>query len=195
MFQFQEVVNAVRDLTSTEVNVDKSHCQLLEIRAKQLGYQSYHHLRESLKHLPTDQFGKISLKLMRQICADRIPSRDVPYFEFQVLPKKKIGFYSHWIGWDKHGDEVRIPRPLEGSSTAAGLRDLSKTPIYVVESPKEVLAWRHIWGATALIPSELAEEFFAFTFNKRFLVEKDPPMDLVRAKAGQYMNNFADAEN
>lgn len=179
MFNFKEVVKAIKKQRD-DADASASHCQLVETRAKALGFQSYHHLRETLKRLPSDEFGNISLKILRKLCSERIPTLDCPYFEFHALPKNKTGFYSHWIGWNKKGEEVRVPRPLEGPETARGLRDLSRTPIYVVETSNEVLAWRYNWHATALIPEHLAREFFGSTFNRSHLVEANPPIDLIR---------------
>jgi hypothetical protein len=194
MFQFQEVVDSLKGLASNDPTPGVSHCKLLETYAKTLGYQSYYHFVESLKHLPNEQFANVSLKLMRQICLKRIPSQDCAYFEFQAFSSGKIGFYSAWAGWDKRGDEVRVPRELAGPETAIGLRELATYPIYVVQSSNELLAWRYNWRSTALIPENLAKEFFAFAFNKRRLVENNPPMDLVRAKASRYENNIAYAD-
>lgn len=194
MFQFQEVVDALKDLAANDPAPEQSHCQLLEKYAKAVGFQSYHHFVQSLKHLPNEQFANVSLKLMHQICMTRLPSVDGPYFEFQAYSSNKVGFYSSWAGWDRHGDEVRVPRELHGPETAIGLRKLAPYPIYVVESSRELLAWRYSWRSTALLPEKLAREFFAFAFNRHCLVEKNPPMDLVKAKADIYANNVANAD-
>lgn len=115
MFQFQEVVDALKDLAANDPAPQQSHCQLLEKYAKEVGYQNYHHFVQSLKHLPNEQFANVSLKLMRQICMKS-------------------------------------------------------------------------WRSTALVPEKLAIEFFAFAFNRRYLVEKNPPMDLVKAKVDIHHN-------
>ena len=194
MFQFQEVVDAFKDLAADDPSPEKTHCQLLEKYARELGFQSYYHFIHSLKNLPNEQFGSVSLKLMREICVKKSPSLDEAYFEFQAFSNQKISFYSSWAGWDKYGDEVRVPRALLGVETATGLRELAPYPVYVVESIRELLAWRYHWRSTALIPEKLAKEFFAFAFKRSLLVEKNPPMDLVEAKSNRYENNIADAD-
>jgi hypothetical protein len=55
MFQVSEIIHAVKNLASTDPEHDRSHCQALEFHAKQLGFQSFHHLKESLKRLPSDR--------------------------------------------------------------------------------------------------------------------------------------------
>jgi hypothetical protein len=191
MFQVSEIIHAVKNLASTDPEHDRSHCQALEFHAKQLGFQSFHHLKESLKRLPSDRFDKVSLKLMRQISLRRLPSLNCAYFEFMAADGN-FGFYSYWIGWDKRGEEVRVPRPLTGAETAAGLRKIAASPIYVVESDKELLAWRYNWLSTALIPEQLARRFFPFAFNKDFMVEKNPPLAKIRARVNRdYSNNIA----
>ena len=191
MFALQEVIDAVKDLASADLKSDLSHCQLLNARVRELGYQSFHHFRETLRHIPPDRFGNVSLQLMRQVCAARIPTLDCAYYEFQVLPRHGVGFYSHWIGWDKHGDEVRVPRPLIGTPTASGLRRIADYPIYVVESEKELLVWKDIWRSTALVPENIAKSSFPLAFKKEHLVEKNPPLERIRAQVNQYGNNIA----
>jgi hypothetical protein len=128
---------------------------------------------------------------MRQISLRRIPSLDCTYFEFMATGRH-FGFCSYWIGWDKRGEEVRVPRPLIGAETAPSLRKMATHPIYVVESDKELLAWRYNWLSTALIPEQLAKRFFPFAFNKDFMVEKNPPLARIRARAKRdYSNNIA----
>ena len=191
MFQVTELIDAVKNLASTDSEHDRSHCQALEFHAKQLGFQSFHRLKQSLKRLPSDRFDKVSLKLMHQISVRRIPSHNCAYFEFMAADGN-FGFYSHWIGWDRRGEEVRVPRPLTGAEAAAGLRKIAASPIYVVESDKELLAWRYNWLSTALIPEQLARKFFPFSFNKQFMVEKNPPLAKVRARMNRdYSNNIA----
>lgn len=191
MFQYKEVLGAFKDMVGGSADAAESHCKMLEIRARELGFQGYHHLRTTLAGTPTDKFGEVSLRLMRSICERRIPTLNCAYFEFHVLPGRRTGFYSHWIGWDKNGDEVRVPRPLHGKSTAHGLRRATPQPIYVLESAKEILAWKYNWGSTGLIPEAIAQESFPLSFNKKWLVAANPPIDKVRENANQYMNNLA----
>jgi hypothetical protein len=192
MFQSQEIFDAVKSLAANDPINGFSHCQILEIKVRQLGFQSFHHMRETLKHLSPSVFSTVSISLMRKICEKRLPTLDCAYFEFMMLPKQGVGFYSKWAGWDRHGDEVRVPRPLDGVPTAQGLRKLADYPIYVLESSKEITAWRYNWKATALIPDSLARETFPLSFSKYLMVDKNPPMDLVRKKSRQtYENNIA----
>jgi hypothetical protein len=193
MFQVSEVIDAVKNLASGDAEEDRSHCEALDLYAKQLGYQGFHHLRESISPFPAGGFDRYSIKLMRQICLRRTPSVDCAYFEFIAYDARQFGFYSYWIGWDKHGEEVRVPRPLDGAQTASNLRNSADFPVYVIESEKELLAWRHSWLSIALIPEQLARPSFPFAFNKDFLVEADPPVRKVRARVYRdYSNNIAD---
>lgn len=189
-FQFKEVIDAVKSLVTADSESVLTHCQDLDAKAKSLGYESYHHMRETLKRAPPDQFDNTSLRLMRKVCATRVPSLNCAYFEFHTLPDNGLGFYSYWIGWDKDGDEVRVPRPMDGRDCASKRRQFSGVPVYVVESKKELIAWQDIWGSTALIPQDLAKRSFPWAFNKRHLVEKDPPIDKIEQKAFLYIDNM-----
>lgn len=189
-FQLKEVIDAVKNLVTADSESVLTHCQDLDVKAKALGFESYHHMRETLKRIPPDQFGNTSLRLMRKVCAARRPSLRCAYFEFHTLPGDGLGFYSHWIGWDRNGDEVRAPRPMDGLESVSRLRQCSGVPVYVVESPKELIAWQDVWGSTALIPQNLAKQSFPWAFDKSHLAEKDPPMDKVKQKAQQYIDNM-----
>jgi hypothetical protein len=122
MFQFAEIIDAVKQLAVTDSQQSRSHCQALDFYARQLAFQSFYHMKQSLQRLPSDRFGTISLKLMRSIAEQRIPTLECPYYEFISYGDDRPGFYSQWIGWDMNGEEVRVPRPLAPVATAAGLR-------------------------------------------------------------------------
>ncbi|MCS3805047.1 hypothetical protein HNO92_002216 [Chromobacterium alkanivorans] len=188
MFAYQDVINGFKSLRSAEDTPSSlSSCQALEFWAKNYGFQSYHHFRESLRRQPQDTFAKTSLKLMRLFCEKRLPTLDCAYYEFMVLPKS-IGYYSNWIGWDKNGDEVRTPRPLSGKESVKGLRKAADYPIYVVESERELVAWQKVWGSTAYIPADLAKQHFQKSFNKKHLVADNPPYELIKRKRGNSDN-------
>lgn len=119
MFQASEVIDAVKSLAASDVTPERSHCQMLDFYAKQLGYESFHHFRQFLERLPSDRLGGASLRLMRHICASRTPTLNCAYFEFMELGGGDFAYYSRWLGWDKEGEEVRVPEavyhPLRGT--------------------------------------------------------------------------------
>lgn len=190
-FNFKIVLNLVKQQVINDPIAGLGHCQMLDAKSQELGFQNYHHLRETLRGLPDDQFGPVSIGLMRRVCETKLPSQDCPYFEFYSWPNNnkqgEVGFCSHWIGWDKHGEEVRVPRPLSGYESVVGLRKIEQRPIYVVETEIELLLWQFRWGAIGYVPEALAKQFFRSSFNKEHRVEKDPPLDLVKAKSEERM--------
>ncbi|MFY0639792.1 MAG: hypothetical protein JXR16_02020 [Bermanella sp.] len=191
MFAIQECVTTLKNLAKNNESEDLTHCQKLDLQSQKLGFNNFHDFRKSLSHLPTDRFGKISLKLMRKYCESAKPSLDTAYYEIYADIGPKIGFYSHWIGYDKIGREVREPRPLNGKKSINGLRKLFHSPVYVVEDNKQLLSWLHNWYGTALVPDKLAKEYFPEKFNRRRLVCKDVDIKLVRACNENYDNNIA----
>lgn len=183
MFTYKQVDDGLKSLAfTTDRLTGRSHCQRVERQARLLGFQSYYHFQQTLRQLPPDTFAGLSLRLMRRICEMRLPRRaDYAYFEFIPLPKG-VGYYSQWAGWDKEGNEVRVPRPLAGISSVQGMRTATGAPIYVVESEQELAAWQEVWKSTAYIPEKLARKSFSKYFEKEKLVMENPPMDLVKAK-------------
>lgn len=190
MFAYQDVIDNIKSLVDSLDWDGLSRCQMLELHSRRLGFESYHHLRTSLKGASPDQIGAYSIKLIRKICASRLPMVDSSYFKFWSFREGPIGYYSYWIGWDKNGEEVRVPRPLDGRPSTEGLRRTNNDPIYVIESDREVVCWRHLWGGVALMPEELAKTTFPLSFDKEVLVDPDPPMDLVDAKANAFDHNI-----
>jgi hypothetical protein len=192
VFSYQDVVNGLKSLSeAVDTPANLSHCQALEFQARKLGFKSFHHFRESLNGIPQDSFAAISLGLMRRICEKRLPSlNNSSYYEFVPLPNG-VGYYSHWIGWDKFGEEVRVPRPLEGKTSVKKMREAVEHPIYVLESERELIAWQAVWRSTAYVPEELAKANFPKSFNKQHLVSENPPLDLIKRKIRDYSSNFA----
>lgn len=192
MFQYADVVNGLKSLTTAlDTPTGLSRCQRLEFQARALGFQNYHHFRRTLSQLPTDSLAAVSLGLMRRICEKRLPqSPNSRYYEFVPLPRG-MGYYSRWIGWDENGHEVREPRPLEGVHSVEWLRGVADFPVYVVESERELIAWRQVWRSTAYLPETLARRHFSTCFDKRRLVAERPPMELIKRKgASKYDSNF-----
>ncbi|QDY51255.1 hypothetical protein [Stenotrophomonas maltophilia] len=186
MFSFNEVIDAfksasVLDPTMAEIG----YCRTLDRKAVLLGYRDYHDFRASLEHMPKDELGPVSLRLMRKICAARLPlNNSQPYFELKVLPNG-IAHYSQWEGWDKFGQEVRVPRPLEGAASVEAVRRLGRYPVYVIEAERELIAWRGVWQSTAYVRSDLARKNFPRMFNKRHLIADDVPVELIRLAAAR----------
>ncbi|ATP10101.1 MULTISPECIES: hypothetical protein [Aeromonas] len=193
MFAYQDIVAGVKAAAKTNPIENYSHCQLLNLHSRNLGFQSFHHLQSSLKAVPKDNFNQISTRLMRKVCASKLPSQDSSYFEFWCHADGSFSFYSYWIGWDRFGKEVRLPRPLIGLTSVKGLRKQVDSPIYVLESTKEILAWMFGWKGMAYIPESIARKYFAFHFNKNHLVDKNPNMPLVREQdpfsTGKFCND------
>lgn len=194
MFAYQECIDSLKYLAKVSAYEGRSHCQKLDLCSQQLGFNNYYHFKSTLPNLPTDRFGKVSLKLMRKYCQAAKPSLDESYVEFYAAQGPRtvqVAFYSQWIGWDKLGREVREPRPYNGKKSIDGIRELFRAPVYVVESDKQLLSWLHNWHDTALIPEKLAREYFSEKFDRRRLVCKNVDLGLVRACKEDYSNNVA----
>jgi hypothetical protein len=191
MFAHQECIDSLKYLAKTSNHEGLTHCQRLDACSREFGFNNFRHFRKTLPNLPTDKFGKVSLKLMRLYCQSAKPSLDTSYYELYAESGPKIAFYSSWIGWDKVGREVREPRPLNGQKSIDGLRNLFENPIYVVENNSQLLSWLHNWHGTALIPKDLAKEYFPEKFSRKRLVCDDVDIELVRACNENYNNNIA----
>jgi hypothetical protein len=186
MFDRSEVIDSLKQLATADREAGRrSHCQLLNFYAEQLNFRNYDDLIRSLKAVPDDNIGEVSVRLMRHICAARLPSLDCSYCSFTAFYDGTFGYYSHWIGWDDNGREVRIPSPLNGMRIVEQSRGCLPHPVYVVESSKELLAWQFKWLAGAVMPEALAKQFFVSFFNQDWKVSKNPPIRKIRAQAAR----------
>lgn len=194
MFAYKECLTSLKYLAKLSPNEDKSHCQKLDICSQEFGFNNYLHFKTTLPKLPKDRFGKFSLKLMRKYCEVARPSLDQNYVEFYAAQGRhaaKVSFYSHWIGWDRLGREVREPRPYDGKASIDGVRELFRDPVYVVENSRQLLSWLYSWYGTALIPEQLARELFPGKFNRKWQVCDDVNFDLVKNCKKKYDDNIA----
>ncbi|ODS24323.1 hypothetical protein AB835_03905 [Candidatus Endobugula sertula] len=132
---------------------------------------------------------------MRKLCKSTKPSLDVAYYEFYSFKTNgespRVAFYSSWIGYDKFGREVRIPRSLNGLKSIDGIRGIFESPVYVVESDKQLLSWLFNWHGVALITEELAKDYFHSRFNRRHRVADNVPSELIEACNEDYNDNVA----
>ncbi|WP_249978225.1 hypothetical protein [Vreelandella olivaria] len=191
MFAYQECLDSLKYLAKNSIRTDLSYCQRLDFYSCKFGFNNYHHFQKTMPKLPTDRFGKVSLRLMRQYCQTARPGLDMAYYELYAEKGPKIAFYSHWVGWDKIGREVREPRPLDAQKSIDGLRELFVHPIYIVENHRQLLGWLHNWYGTALVPQTLAKYYFPEKFDRKRLVCDHVDIKLIRACNEDYNNNVA----
>lgn len=191
MFAYQECLGSLKFLAKNSSRTDLTYCQRLTLCSQELGFNNYNHFKKTMPNLPEDKFGKVSLRLMRQYCQSAKPSLDMEYYEFYAERGPKIAFYSSWIGWDCDGREVRVPRPLNAQDSIDGLRELFLNPVYVVENDRELLSWLYSWHGTALVPKDLAKQYFPEKINRDYLVCEDVNLLLVQSRNDDYGDNIA----
>lgn len=163
-----------------DISAPLSHCQTLDIKARRLGFSDYHHFRQVLKKVPEDEFADVATALLQEICAMRLSDPGLLYYDF-TAEFDSVSFISEHLGYDKAGNEVRVPRLVTGDLKALQmLRNVG--PLYVIANASELIAWRWFWGGTAYLPEELAKAHFPRCFNQEHRVVENPCLELVRAK-------------
>lgn len=182
MFSAQQVLDSVKNMQLADAPTDLSHCQYLRYSAQKLGFNSYESLKTYLESPPTDRIGKVHTELMRKVCSLRLPEANKDYVHMTSYGSFSFGYYSHWIGWDSQGDEVRVPSGDCFGDLVVKYREYFSDPVYVIETKNELLSWQFLWNANAIIPYKLAETAFKSLFNKKHLVAKKPPIDLIKRK-------------
>ncbi|MBB3105351.1 hypothetical protein [Azomonas macrocytogenes] len=144
-----------------------SYSERLDFHAKEIGFNNYQHFLLSLAKLSDDRIGKINTRLMRLACARALPRPSRHYYEFIAHKDRRMRFYSHWLGWDKRGQEVRVPRLMNAPYRVPDLRERLDAPVYVIETHAQLLAWRHKWQGMAYIAQQLAELELRPAFNRK----------------------------
>lgn len=144
-----------------------SYSERLDFHAKEIRFNNYQHFLLSLAKLSDDRIGKINTKLMRLACARALPGLNRRYYEFIAHKDRRMRFYSHWLGWDKCGQEVRVPSLMNAPYRVPDLRERLDAPVYVIETPAQLLAWRHKWQGMAYIAQPLAELELRPAFNRK----------------------------
>lgn len=192
MYSRNQLICALKNLACTDDSLpNKSYNQLLIYHAQRLGFQSYEHYRRWVSSAPETALGNLSTRLMAHVCATKLPSFNEPYYEFISIPNG-LSFYSHWIGYDNNGYEVRVPRPLDGQYSVPAVRKLLNRPIYVVEHGLELLSWQYKWKATAYIADRVARKYLSSFFAKDHLVDHDVPKDLVQLRVAEKLAKMQD---
>jgi hypothetical protein len=167
-----------------------SYSERLDFHAKEIRFNNYQHFLLSLARLSDDRIGKINTTLMRLACARALPRLSRRYYEFIAHRDRRMRFYSHWIGWDARGHEVRVPSLMNASYRVPDLRERLDAPVYVIETPLQLLAWRHKWQGMAYIAQPLAELELRPAFNrKKDVLPRIRSEDIVEEE--DYTHNYA----
>ena len=169
-----QCIDDLKGLARISVIREYSYCQRLTHLSKEFGFNNFHHFRKVVEHLSEDLIGNISTTLMRRYCEVAQPKPGIAYFEFlSVNNDTRLRFYSQWAGWDEFGQEVRVPRSLNGESAPRLRKSLNKT-VYIVENDRQLIAWRHRWHGLCYISEELCKNHMkeAFERNKAIVEGK-----------------------
>lgn len=169
-----QCIDDLKGLARISVIGEYSYCQRLTHLSKEFGFNNFHHFRKVVEHLSEDLIGNISTTLMRRYCEVAQPKPGIAYFEFlSVNNDTRLRFYSQWAGWDEFGQEVRVPRSLNGESAPRLRKSLNKT-VYTVENDRQLIAWRHRWHGLCYISEELCKNHMkeAFERNKAIVEGK-----------------------
>ncbi|WP_095112946.1 hypothetical protein [Pseudomonas sp. Irchel 3H7] len=182
MFNTKTILDAFKSMEIIDAPENLCHTQYLEYCAKLLGYTSYKHFKSYLESPPEDRIGDVHTGLMRKICSMRTPKPDVSHVRLKSYRDMSIGYDSYFIGWDKRGNEVRVPTLGHDRLSITDFRSYFEVPLYVIETSNELLSWQFKWGSFAAVPEGLAREHFPSLFNKKHLVVEDPPIKKIKRK-------------
>ncbi|WP_417787884.1 hypothetical protein [Stutzerimonas xanthomarina] len=165
------------------------HTLYLNYAARQLGYSDYIHFKRCVQTAPSDRIGDFYTSLMRKICAIRMPKEGVEYVRFSDYNGISISYDSHFIGWDKRGNEVRVPNVGHGKHSVSDFRSVFEEPLYVIETEVELFAWQWRWRSFAVIPVALAKAKFRSLFHQHDQVMTNPPIAKVKGRVARKLRD------
>ncbi|MGK7896446.1 MAG: hypothetical protein AB4372_23220 [Xenococcus sp. (in: cyanobacteria)] len=184
MLSYEECLDYLKLLTKLSNYENKTYCQKLDIISRKFGFNNYYEFKNTLEKLPSERFFKVSSELIKEYCLIATPDPNNQYYFFTALNSKEFSYYSYWIGFDKFGEEVRVPRLINPEQVINIFRDSSNSPspIYIIENNKQLLCWWSNWYGKALITKELAEAVFPSFFNKEWRICKNVDTELIKKR-------------
>lgn len=153
-----DCINDLKYLSRISKDDSLTYKQRLDQQCRQINFNNFHHFERALLNLTDHEIRKISSRIMRRACTKILPKPKVAYFEFIAERGHSMSYYSYWTGWDELGAEIRVPRPLNGFTSVPLLRVQHTTPVYVIETERQLVAWQYEWHGTAYVSATLARE-------------------------------------
>ncbi len=197
MLSNKECVDYLKGLAKVLDYENKTHCQKLDICSREFGFNNFYDFKHNLPNLSSTRGEEITCKLMQRYCQIALPNPNIDYYAFTVYKSdfRQVSYFSHWIGWDKRGKEVREPSLINAELMVNSLRNSSRftDPVYIVENEREFSIWRLSWYGTAFIPKDLAEENFRSCFDKEWRVCKNVNMKLVERQNAIELHRLRDS--
>lgn len=168
-FSSNDVLRAVKISANAKraTNSTRKYCQRLTDVAREINFRSYHELQGVLNRKSRDE----NLDdIVREVCMRRLPHPSVNYFSFRISTeggKELVSYFSVSDGVDPStGRDVRVPDLIDPGQVLLG-RQFLPTPIFVVGTGLELLAWQMLWHGRAFIPAELARSNLPRFFRRQ----------------------------
>lgn len=161
-----DCVENFKQLVRRSPDQGMGYTERLHFHAREMGFNNYDHFLLTLAKLSDDRIGKINTKLLRLACARMMPKANQDYYEFIANKDRRMRFFSHWIGWDKRGKEVRVPSLINAPYCVPRFRERLDAPVYVIETREQLRAWQHKWHGMAYVNQPLAERELHLAFDR-----------------------------
>lgn len=184
MSSYQECIAYLKCIAKVSNYSKKGHCQKLDICSREFGFKNYHDFKHTFPKFSLDRKGHVYSKIARKYCQVAEPNPNIKYYFFTAYESQDYSYYSHWIGWDKMGKEVRAPSLIKAKQIVDIFRESSdkKDIIYVIDTSMQYIQWFCNWYGKAVISQNIAEQFFSSAFNQKGRVCKDVDIELVKAR-------------
>jgi len=141
-------------------NKSLTHCQYMELFARQRGFTSLDHLQKDY----TVRSIQASFENRKLACSQLSPNdSENNYYQFDLNKEdQSIGYYSHWAGYDEEGYELRAPSLIRGEILIKNFRELMGKEAYVIEDMESLYQWRFVWAGIAIVNANLIEDNVLF---------------------------------
>ncbi len=135
-------------------------CQHKELYARKYGFDSLDHLQKDY----TIRALRASFENRRLACLQLKPNDSLnDYYQFDIDEEdQSIGYYSHFMGYDDEGYELRSPSIIKGEILIKHFREDLDKEAYVIEDLESLYQWRFVWSGIAIINAGLVESNVLF---------------------------------
>ena len=167
MSSYQECIAYLKYIAKVSNYPNKTHCQKLDICSQEFGFRNYYDFKHTFSEFSLDRTWDIYSKMARKYCQVAQPNPNLEYYFFTAYESQDYSYYSHWIGWDKVGKEVREPSLIKAKQIVDIVRELSDKEdiIYVINTSMQYIQWSCNWYGKAVISQNIAEHFLSSAFN------------------------------
>lgn len=147
--QLKLVKSEAKQLRRTN-HKDRNHKFYLNLVSRRYGYENYDALFLRFKEEVQNWRNK-----GRDLCESRRAEAHRSYYFVTMHDSFQYSYYSHWVGWDDEGYELRVPSQMSPKWVIEFVRESLREPLYIIHNEDEAFRWMWFWQGHALVDHDV----------------------------------------